>query len=279
MKLPLQRPVWLGRTLPTKPNLRKQYVDFPSLDDAEQELRSRIAILERGNSRADARLAEVLRKGMRADTACCPVLCLRFRIWFVGAALAIHKAIAIKGEPYTEWSLDEAVDVGELHTINWTRLHAKLRKRLNRILGEHVVVFGMAQVEYDKTRDKWQPQFYLMVYGRTAILERTGPEPIVRSTLAAPAKWFSHMCKLSASEEIMETDGLWRQVRLNDKLSREYFHYLANRSPTSFIFCINCDMVTQRVSRPPSDEDDYDEGYQHREPSWPLPRARRKISF
>ena len=122
MTLPLHQAVWLGRTLPTKPNLRNQYVDFPSFADAEQELRSRIAILERGNSRASARLAKVLRKGMRADTACCPVLCLRFRIWFVGAALTIHKAIAMKGEAYTLLSLDEAVDVGELHTINWRRL-------------------------------------------------------------------------------------------------------------------------------------------------------------
>ena len=291
MTLPLHQAVWLGRTLPTKPNLRKQYVDIPSLDDAEQDLRTRIAILERGNSHANARLAEVLREGMRADTACCPVLCLRFRIWFVGAALAIHKSIAMKGEAYTLLSLDEAVDVGQLHTINWTRLHARLRKRLNRILGEDEVVVGMAKVEYDRTRNKWQPQYYLMIYGRSAALleefcrgyfwaKRTAPQLLIRPTVGKPAKWFSHMCKLTAFEEIMDTDGRSREVRLNDKLSREYFHYLADRSPSSFIFCINCNIVTQRVSRPPSDEDDdYDEGYQHREPSWPLPRARRKVSF
>ena len=123
------------------------------------------------------------------------------------------------------------------------------------------------QVEYDRTRNKWQPQYYLMIYGRSAALleefcrgyfwaKRTAPQLIIRSTVGKPAKWFSHMCKLSAFEEIMETDGLSREVRLNDKLSREYFHYLADRSPTSFIFCINCNIVTQRVSRPPSDEDD-----------------------
>jgi hypothetical protein len=191
---------------------------------------------------------------MRADTACCPLACRQFRIWFVGAALAIHKEVAVKGEPYTALSLDEAVDVGELHTIDWGRLHARLRKRLNRILGEQVVVFGMAQVEYDRTRNKWQPQYHLMVYGRKAILERTGPAPI-RSTIAAPAQWFSHMCKLSAFSKITEAAGISRGVRLNDELLREYFHYLADRPPTSFILCINCSIVDEHVN-PLRDEDE-----------------------
>ena len=95
-----------------------------------------------------------------------------------------------------------------------------------------------------------------MVYGRTAILERTGPEPIVRSTLGRPAKWFSHMCKLSAFGKITGPAGVSRQVRLNDKLSREYYHYLADRSPTSFIFCINCNIVSQHFTKPPVEADD-----------------------
>ena len=126
--MPLDLAVWIGRIPPAKLDVRNLHVDFPSLAADMHEQRTRIAILERGNSRASARLAKELRNGMRADTACCPLLCRQFRIWFVGAALAIHKEIAIKGEPYTEWSLDEAVDVGELHTINWRRLHARLRK-------------------------------------------------------------------------------------------------------------------------------------------------------
>ena len=104
MTLPLQRPVWIEKVPPAKRDVRNLHVDFPSLAADMRELRTRIATLERGNSRASARLANVLRNGLRADTACCPLVCRQFRIWFVGAALAIHDARAARPDQ----DLDEA---------------------------------------------------------------------------------------------------------------------------------------------------------------------------
>ena len=41
-------------------------------------------------------------------------------------------------------------------------------KDVTRMLGEHAVVVGMATVEYDKTRNKWQPHYHMMIYGGSA---------------------------------------------------------------------------------------------------------------
>jgi hypothetical protein len=202
----------------------------------------------------------------------------------VSAALAINEAIAIMGKPYTLLNLDEAVDVGKLHTVDWRRLHARLRKRIDRVLGEEVVVVGMGEVEYDETRNKWQPHYHLMVYGASAAsvkdlrkryyrTKRTGPRPMVRSPLRGPAKWFSYMSKLVAFGKSMETPRFIRRGRLNDELSREHFRYLADSTPTSFIFCINCSIVKQIVHKPPvEDDDEYEDEYQNREPHWLRPR-------
>ena len=274
MALPDQS-VWMGKTPLANRDVRHLYFGFPSVADAEQERRTRIAILERGNSRASAQLAKVLRKareGMRADTACCPVLCRQFQIWFVGAALAIHEAIALVGEPYSVFDRDDAVDVGMLHTINLRRLHAGMRNRAATILGVHSAVVGMATVKYDKTRNKWQPHYPMMIYGGSNRFRnfywtrRTGSPPMVRA-LHEAAQWFGDM-SLAAFGEMMKTDGRSRQGRLNDKLSREYFHYLANRTPTSFVFCFNCDIGNQRVTIPPIEVNTYEDEDQDDGPSW-----------
>jgi hypothetical protein len=254
------------------------YFGFPSLADAEQERRTHIAILERGDSRASAQLAKLLRKareGMRADTACCPVRIREFQISFVSAALAIHEAVAWKGAFYTLLSPDGAVDVGMLHTIDWKRRHASMRKFVTWLLGESAVVVGMAAVEYDKRRNEWQLLYHLMIYcgstesfyqkvdARYYWIKRYGPGPIVRTRPAA-TPWFRNM-SLAAFGKMMETDGRGRQIRLNDRLSREYLHYLTDHTPTSSIFCINCDIVNRRVTRQPAgDVDDHDE---YRRPS------------
>jgi hypothetical protein len=128
-----------------------------------------------------------------------------------------------------------------------------------RRVGEHVVVIGMGEVEYDEHRRKWQPHYHLMIYGaRSARLKifrqkhysarRRGPRPMVKSNRGKAATWFSYMSKLVAFGKIAESYG--GRVRLIDRLSREYFRYLAGRSPTSFLFCMNCSLLKRIVTLP-----------------------------
>ena len=55
------------------------------------------------------------------------------------------------------------------------------------------------------------------------------------------------MSKLTAFSTVMQRSGGVRQRPLSDRLSREYFGYLASNSPTSFVFCVNCDLAERRV--------------------------------
>ena len=55
------------------------------------------------------------------------------------------------------------------------------------------------------------------------------------------------MSKLTAFSTVMQQSGGVRQRPLSDRLSREYFGYLASNSPTSFIFCVNCDLAERTV--------------------------------
>jgi hypothetical protein len=267
--LDLGRCDWLN-TVP-KPNrdIRSLYSDFPTERDCEHERKIRIAILERGRSIKNAELARLLRdaeKYQPASVGCCPVLAWRFQIWFVDAALELHTRLKRKGVPYTLFDLDEAVDVGDLGSIDWRRLNATLRKRITRILGKHVVVIGMGEVEYDAFRNMWQPHYHVMIYGakwgtlktlraKHYSAERTGPRPMVRSAEGEPATWFSYMSKLVAFAKAVQQSGQTCRVRLNGPLSREYFRYLAGNRPTSFVFGVNCSLVKRELVLD-EDEDD-----------------------
>jgi hypothetical protein len=248
---------WLTANPPTSRDIRKLSPDFPTAAEAERERQTRISILKAGTSRSSAALAEFLEEAQRyaaARVGCCPLLVRQFQIWFVAAALELHSKMEVAGDPYTLLDLKEAVDSRHLHKINWRRLHARLRKRIARILGKDVVVIGVGEVEYDPSRGKWQPHYHIMVYGASRAdfkklrknhyaAKRRGPRPMVRSSRGEPATWFSYMAKLIAFGKRMEGPGGPRRVRLQGDLSRAHFRYLASRVPTSFIFCVNCSLV------------------------------------
>ena len=249
--LDLRQCEWLNTAPAPRRDIRRIYPDFPSERDAEQERRRRISILEAGRSRSCAELAELLRdapKWQPASVGCCPLLARRFQIWFVDAALDVHRQTKRRGVPFT-YMADEEVDVGQLHTLDWRRLHTIHRERISRTLGGDEIVIGMGKVEYDPSINKWQPYHDFMVYHPRnwdlfrelrAIPKRKDTEPMVTSAFDEPATWFSDMSKLTAFSTVMQQSGGVRQRPLSDRLSREYFGYLASNSPTSFIFCVNC---------------------------------------
>ena len=111
----------------------------------------------------------------------------------------------------------------------------------------------MGKIEYDPSINKWQLYHDFMVYHRRnwnlfwelrAIPKRKGWEPMAFDEAAT---WFSDISKLTAFSTVMQQSGGVRQRPLSDRLSREYFGYLASNSPTSFIFCVNCDLAERRV--------------------------------
>ena len=253
--LDLRRCEWLNTAPAPGRDIRRIYPDFPTERDAEQERKRRISILEAGRSRSCAELAEFLRaapKWQAAGVGCCPLLARRFQMWFVDAALDVHTQTKQRGVPFT-YLADEEVDVGQLHTLDWRPLHTILRKRISRTLGGDEIVIGMGKVEHDPSINKWQPYHYFMVYHRRnwnlfrelrAIPKRKGEQPMAFDEAAT---WFSDMSKLTAFSTVMQQTGGVRQRPLSDRLSQEYFRYLASNSPTSFIFCVNCDLAERRV--------------------------------
>ena len=124
--LDLSQCKWLNTAPAPGRDIRRICPDFPTERDAEHERKRRISILEAGRSRSCAELAELLRdalKGRAAGVGCCPLLALRFQIWFVDAALDVHMQTKRRGVPFT-YMADKAVDVGQLHTLDWRPLHA-----------------------------------------------------------------------------------------------------------------------------------------------------------
>ena len=259
----VNRAAWLNCVPARYRDIRNLYEDFPDEAASEKERDTRIAILETGG-RSSCDIAAVLREAQPfapAPVGCCPLLGRQFQIWFVDVALHLDHRLNRPGHPFTLLDLSEAVDEGQLHTLDWRRLYASLRKRIERILGEQVVVIGMGEVEYDAQRRKWQPHWHLMIYNvswarlkafrkKHYRAQRTGPRPMVRSKRGEPATWFSYMSKLIAFGKVADAYGRTQRVRLSNRLSREYFRYLAERSPTSFIFCINCSLVNRTLGDP-----------------------------
>ena len=123
--LDLSQCKWLNTAPAPGRDIRRICPDFPTERDAEHERKRRISILEAGRSRSCAELAELLRdapKWQAAGVGCCPLLARRFQIWFVDAALDVHTRTKQRGVPFT-YMADEEVDVGQLHTLDWRRLH------------------------------------------------------------------------------------------------------------------------------------------------------------
>ena len=174
------------------------------------------------------------------------------KIWFADAALGVHARTKQRGVPFT-YKADEKAAVGELCTLDWRPLNTIAGERFSRTLGGDEKVIGMGKVEYDTSINKWQPYHHFMVYHPRnwnlfrelrAIPQGRGAQPMAFDEAAT---WFSDMSELTAFSTLMQQSRGVRQQPLSDRLSREYFGYLASNSPTSFIFCVNCSLVERTV--------------------------------
>jgi len=177
------------------------------------------------------------------------LLARQFQTWFVDAALDIHARTKQRGVPFTYMAKEE-LDEGQLHTLDWRPLHTIVGKYISRTLGGDEIVIGTGKVEHDLSINKWQPYHYFMVYHRShwdlfrelRLIPKAQPMAFHE---AAP--WFSDISKLTAFSTVLQRSVGVRQRPLSDRLSREYFGYLASNSPTSFIFCVNCDLAERTV--------------------------------
>src|SRR5262245_27043133 len=161
--LETNRAVWLNCVPAPHRDISILYAKFPRKTASERERGTRIAILETGG-RSSFEIAAVLKDAQTLQpgpVGCCPLLARQFQIWFVDVALDLDCRLKRRGVPFTLLDPSAAVGEGQLHTIDWRRLHATLRKRIERILGEQVVVIGVGEVEHDASRRKWQPHYHL----------------------------------------------------------------------------------------------------------------------
>lgn len=253
-------------------DIRKISPEFFKLRSASEERQKRIGILRKNlkvlhqipGAGHDHRLAYFMEKAALLKSAtvlCCPLLCRRFQIYFVDVVSVIHakqqrKGASWKGGAYTLFDVGDAV--ADPETIDWRKLHARLRKRLLRQLGDNIVVVGMGEVEFDESRGKWQPHHHLAIYGASEAdlvslrrkyyaANRKGPRPMKKSPGSPDINWFAYMSKLTAFGKLVSVHGTEPcRTRLPDAESRDYFWYLARRRPTSFAFCINCSLPTSK---------------------------------
>ena len=154
----VNRAVWLNWAPAPHRDIRNLYKEFPDEAKSEKERRTRIAILETGG-RSSSDIAAVLKDARPfrpAPVGCCPLSARQFQIWFVDGALYLHQRLNRRGVALTLFDPAEAVGEGQLHTIDWRRLYATVRKRIERIQAE----CGRdrnGEVEYDDRRRKRQP--------------------------------------------------------------------------------------------------------------------------
>ena len=166
--LDLRQCKWLNTAPAPRRDIRRIYPDFP-LNGMPNKNGERVSPFwkQAGAARPQSlrNSSETLRSGNRRASAA--VLCwlVSFQIWFVDAALDVHTRTKQRGVPFT-YMADEEVDVGQLHTLDWRPLHTILRERISRTLGGDEIVIGMGKVEYDPSRNKWQPYHDFMVYHR-----------------------------------------------------------------------------------------------------------------
>lgn len=248
---------WVRYTPPHARDVRKIFSRFWTLTAAIEERQKRIHILENSRSDASHVLALLLSATSRrkaATVGCCPVLARRFQIFFVSQALRVANKQPDEGIRYTFLDKHDAVPFGQLHRVNWRKIHHRFRRRLERRLGKGIVVYGVGEVEADYSRGVWQPHYHVTIHGasKRALGElrkahyrakRTGTRPMVRSKPQYLEGWLAYASKLVAFAKTPQTDGPSRRCRLRPELSLEHFRYLARRRPTSFVFSLNCRIV------------------------------------
>ncbi len=255
MSMPIaSRQKWLKYKAPTHRNVEHIVPNFFPIDRADTHRRTCAATLSNGEG-VDLELAERLsavEPGELADTLCCPLVARRFQTFFVSRALKVvarlDGAVLV-----TVFDVDDAVESGDLGSIDWRKMHARLRRRLERCLGPSVIAVGMGEIEYDETLKKWQPHHHLVLYGTTdhglAALrhahyasQRGEARPMVRSKETGLVGWLSYMAKLTAFRKV-RIRGQVSRVRLKPAELREFLRYAASRNPTSFVFSMNCDLI------------------------------------
>lgn len=253
------RAAWLTYKPSGKYDVRKRSKHLWSVSDASEERKVRIEIMARGSGRRNFQIMQLLSDAedrRPANVGCCPLLARLFQVYFASRALRVSETFQEEPERYTLFDISDAVPFGQLHTIDWRKLHNTLRRRLERILGKNVVAYGMGEVEADESRGMWQPHYHLVIHnasnsGLSALrrkhykAKRTGPRPMLRSRPQSIEKWLTYISKQTVFGK-SETDGPSRRVRLNENLSREYFRYLSVTAPTKFVFSMRCRIVKSK---------------------------------
>lgn len=248
------RQKWLKYRAPNNRNVEHLFSNSFTQEPAENHRRICAAVLSNGGEE-DRELGEMLSEaetGKPAETFCCPLVARKFQTFFVSRALKVIAGLD-GAVLLTVFDAKDAVENGDLRSIDWRKRHARLRRRLERCLGPSVIAVGMGEVEYDETLKKWQPHHHLVLYGTTddglAALRRAHyasqrgeARPMVRSKETTLIGWLSYMAKQTAFRKIRIREQVSR-VRLKPAELREFLRYAASKNPTSFVFAMNCDLI------------------------------------
>lgn len=235
---------------------------FWSIRKAREEREKRIRILENGNEQ-DQHLALILKTAKKkkpAPVACCPLAARQFQIFVVARAMELEETLPRQAIAATLLIEQDAVPYGQLHTVDWRKLHHRLRQQIERAVGPSVVVIGVGEVEADDTRHCWQPHYHLVIYGVTkrelgAIRQRHFPskrgEPrrmVMR--IYEDGNWLAYAAKLTAFRKVENPSKSGNPIvrkRLRVAEFREHMRYVASSNPTQTLFCMNCSLA--RASR------------------------------
>jgi hypothetical protein len=252
----VRRQIWLHHK-PTRSAISQHKKLWP-LSDAGRERQTRIGILQNGGKR-DRYLAEALSKaapGMPARVMCCPVAARLFQIFFADRAMSIT-AVHGSGIALTLVDPSSAVPFERLEDIDWRNLIEQLRRRLERCVGKHVIVFGMGEVEANYDQQAWQPHFHLTICNASAsdlkklrtnhYRKDDNAARKMKLQVSADLGWHTYSSKLTAFRKVsyVGSDGKQKvsRKRLKVREFREHCRYVSGHQPTEFLFGMNCSIL------------------------------------
>jgi hypothetical protein len=156
-------PPWWGYHPPRHRDIRRLVSGGPTLDALQNERDERIRIL-RGSDNIDHwRLADALANAaffQPVNLGACP---LNARLFQVYTASRILEQL----EPFEELFMvtvadgHEAIGVEGLPTLEWVRLHNRLRRRIERSVSRTAVGVGIGELEFHDITKTFHPHHHL----------------------------------------------------------------------------------------------------------------------
>lgn len=236
---------------PGRFNIRKIVDGARTSEHLENERACRATILDASDDEVHQRMAETLEAtfpGLPVRVCYCPINTQSFQIYQTAEVLKVINDFD-DVRMITVLDRDDEIAPDLLHSLNWRRLHARLRHRLKSTFGDDAIAFGAGEVDFDDKTGLFRPHHHVFVAGvgkrslrrfRRWYPEAGTLEVDELPTLKERATAISYALKNIAYRHPFEQFGRKRtNVRLHPREFRLHMEYLAKHDFRDFCFWLN----------------------------------------